>query len=199
MPDRGLAVLLLAAGASTRLGQAKQLLPWKNGNLLDHAIGTALLQSPDVFVVLGSQREIIKSRTDLSNVSPIDNEDWEKGMGHSIAIGMHHIISHTTPTAVLIMLVDQPLLESEHYGRLRTRFFAGDRQIVATNYGSNPGVPAIFGPKMFDGLAALDGAMGARHFIRSQSAYTASLPPIGNATDIDTLDSYQELYTHYGT
>ena len=87
------AAIILAAGNSTRMTQIKQNLPWKGETLLTHVI-RQLKQSEasSVYVVLGAHKDEILSSNDLSNSSVIHNENWELGMGISLARAVDHIL-----------------------------------------------------------------------------------------------------------
>jgi len=115
------AVLILAAGASTRMGQPKQLLPWGKTTLLNHAINEAKKISEHVFVVLGANKELIESSLN-SQVEIIRNPNWENGMGTSITYGISILDKNEEFDSVLIMLADQPLLDSTYLNNLKKLF-----------------------------------------------------------------------------
>ena len=88
-----IAVLILAAGASTRMGTIKQLLPWAKTNLLGHAIEQAKNITEHVYVVLGANATVIKATLDKEIVT-ILNPDWQHGMGTSIVKGILEVNNH---------------------------------------------------------------------------------------------------------
>ena len=83
-------VLILAAGASTRLGHPKQLLDFNGLSLLEHSLKVALAsQAQHVLVVLGAHSEKIKNETDFSNAQVVINNEWKEGMASSIRCGIN--------------------------------------------------------------------------------------------------------------
>ncbi|MEX0362442.1 MAG: NTP transferase domain-containing protein, partial [Allomuricauda sp.] len=118
-----ISTIILAAGASTRMqGTVKQLLAWGKTTLLGNAIEQAKPVSSQVYVVLGANaRHISESMEIKANV--VHNPDWKTGMGSSIAFGINEVMkSDVIPQAVLIMLADQPLIDSSFLTELKTNF-----------------------------------------------------------------------------
>ena len=189
-----IAVLILAAGNSSRMGQAKQLLPWKGTSLLNHAIGLAKKVTNDVFVALGARKEAISSSL-KPKPKIIINENWEKGMGSTIAVGVSELKKKYAYDAILIMLSDQPLLGENHLEKLISTFVSSKKKIVATSYENKNGVPAIFHSALYDELIRLDADYGARKLMQKHSKDTVGVIPTGNPTDIDTLETYYKLIT----
>ncbi len=104
-------LLLLAAGASQRMGSPKHLLPWGNETLIEHQIKTLLETNNPLSVVLGAYSEEIISVIDKFPIEIYTNENWEKGMGTSISYGMKLLLEkYPNIDGVLITLIDQPLL-----------------------------------------------------------------------------------------
>ena len=90
--DFKIAVLVLAAGASRRMNGIKQILAFKDSTLLENALKTAKMSENDqVFCVLGANKEEILQKVDFQNVEIIKNEDWNDGLGKSIAVGVEAI------------------------------------------------------------------------------------------------------------
>ena len=103
-----LAILLLAAGASKRMGSPKQLLPWGETHLIEHQINSLRLLQLPLYVVLGANaEEISKVITHKKELCICENKDWSKGMGHSIAFGVSEILSQSPSVeGILIALVN---------------------------------------------------------------------------------------------
>ena len=139
--------LILAAGSSTRMGQPKQLLKWGDYTLLDHAIETVLeANTHEVILVLGSNFELINKTIKNHGVTILYNKNWTQGLGTSIACGAHYI-SNSIPNidGVLLVLADQPLIDSHYLKSMIKNFVPNNKQIMATLYNNGKqGVPVLF-------------------------------------------------------
>ncbi|MBO0323220.1 nucleotidyltransferase family protein [Muricauda sp. CAU 1633] len=188
-----IAVLILAAGASTRMeGGPKQLLAWGDTTLLGHAIEQAKQLTESVFVVLGAHTDKIKEIVP-KDVGIIHNTHWEKGMGSSISVGIKNILeNHSNLSGILIMLADQPFLDASYLSTIKAEFENGGHKIVATDYGKKLGVPALFHPSLFSELSKLNQDFGARHIIEKYSTDSMSVFPEGKQIDIDTKKEYNQ-------
>ncbi len=170
-------LVILAAGAASRMGKIKQLLPWENTTLLGHAIKQGLGSKVTLTsVVLGANHDQILSGEDFSEVEFFINAAWENGIGCSIAYGMRQLLESSKPDAVIVTLADQPLVSSEYIDRLIDKFYKSQKSIIATAYKGSPGVPALFAKKYFNDIMSLTGDTGAKKLM------------LRNKDDIDTLD-----------
>lgn len=192
--------ILLAAGASTRMGEIKQLLPWKNSTLLDYSIEQLIQSNLDhLVVVLGANEEVIRENANLQDTDVVINTDWEKGMSTSIATGLGHLLKKMPNIqSVLVALSDQPLLDSKYYNKLIERSLDLDNKIVCSAYSDQFGVPAIFDREYFDNLLNLDGHGGARALIRGGEVKIATVRAGDLAVDLDTKESYNRIYELHG-
>jgi molybdenum cofactor cytidylyltransferase len=192
-----IAILIPAAGASRRLGSPKQLLKWGDSTLLSHAIETAEeLGQKEIIVVLGAYFDKIKSEIDKRPVQILKNEDWKKGLGSSIALGVEYLRNNNnTYDAVLVLLPDQPLILPFYLKRMIEKFSVGENQIIATVYGSGKyGVPALFDKKYFDKLRSLTDDRGAHELIKRLTEFVTSVDINPLIADIDTEDDYNKIY-----
>jgi molybdenum cofactor cytidylyltransferase len=192
-----IAILILAAGDSTRMGTPKQLLKWKNTTLLGHAIETAKKSNASkTCVVIGANHNLISTKTNNYQVEVLVNESWEKGLGSSIAFGVNHLLkSDTNFDAVLIMLADQPLIDSIYLNSMINQFEVGKQQIVATSYNnSKQGVPVLFDAIYFEELSQLNDDKGAKRILQKYSEKVLTINADNMVSDIDTLEDYEKLY-----
>lgn len=167
------AVLLLAAGASRRLGQPKQLLDYRGETLLERAIRLANeAGASPVIAVLGAHVDRIRAAVRFDHALPIMNEYWEQGIASSIRAGLM-ALDAATPRAsgVLVMSCDQPRLTADHLRALIEIFTADSAPlIVASSYAGVHGVPAVFPRSAFPHLLALRGDKGARALLKQPPA-----------------------------
>lgn len=192
-----IAVLILAAGSASRMGKVKQLLPFDNSTFLEHAISQAIAsKGNDVFCVLGANSNEIKAHIGTERVVFIDNLNWNEGLSASIVAGITHISSlNTSCEALLIMLADQPFVDFNYLDALIETYQKNKECIVASNYGTKKGVPAIFPKNSFEFLSKLKGDKGAKVLLNSDVFKVASITPNDRNTlrDIDTPSDYNGL------
>ncbi len=175
------AALVLAAGASRRLGTPKQLLPFRGEALLRRAVQLALTAgAAPVFVVLNpAQAHIVTVLSGLP-VACVPNPDAPEGMGTSLCAGVKAVRAFYPRIDRLLMLVcDQPLLRPEH-----VRALLALPPPAAAAYNGKLGVPAVFAQSHFAALASLRGDQGARSLLATLSAASMLIPEA--AIDIDS-------------
>ena len=187
-------VILLAAGSSSRMGQAKQLLPWENTTLIQHQIEMMSPLANPLIVVLGSGAEEIKPVVADESVTVVINENWESGMGTSVAAGVKQLSQFPDAVGVLFALIDQPLVNTEHYFKLIHAFCPGEKQIVASQSSSGwLGVPALFDSCYFEELSQLNGKHGAKSIIKKYPNQVICIDAVERLEDIDTPEVYRKL------
>ena len=196
-----IAILLMAAGNSSRMNGIKQLLPWKKSTLLLHAIETIQeVQKEDCYVVLGANYSTIlkECNIDALPVTLIRNTHWEKGLGNSIACGVAHILQQNNEyEGVLVCLADQPLINSNYYKQLISVFKLKKHAMVATQYSKNAGVPAIFDKLRSQELLSLDADNGAKQLVMRYTSNINTLDAGNKIKDVDTPEEYKKLYQKY--
>jgi molybdenum cofactor cytidylyltransferase len=181
--------LILAAGASSRLGRPKQLLQKQGKILLALSIHTALAaELSAVYVVLGARQEQIKDQISHLPVKLIFNSEWEEGIGSSIRNSMIQIVDDGPYDCVVILLCDQLLITAAHVKNLIAVYKSSHKPIVATAYGEQTGVPALFDQSYFPMLLALKGDTGARKIISQHQHDVRTVQFEAAAVDIDTAE-----------
>ncbi|WP_188562724.1 nucleotidyltransferase family protein [Hymenobacter frigidus] len=192
-PSGAVALLLLAAGASTRMGRPKQLLPYHGRTLLRHAAETAVSAgcAPIVLVTGALHDELLAEIVGLPILAE-RNPDWETGMASSIRAGLAAVAA-AAPRAVLVMLTDQPLVTPELLQQLIVQQQATQAPIVAAAYGETLGVPAIFDKSLLPELLKLQGAQGAGRLIARLGAAVGQVAFPAGLLDVDTPAQYTAL------
>ena len=187
------ALLLLAAGASTRMGRPKQLLPYRGRTLLRHAAETAVASgcAPVVLVTGALHQELLAEVAGLP-IQAINNEKWESGMASSIQAGLA-AVAPAQPRAVLIMLTDQPLVTPGLLQQLVAQQQHTQAPIVAAAYGDTLGVPALFARALLPALLQLQGQQGAVRLIAGQGAAVGRVDFPAGLLDVDTPEQYAAL------
>jgi len=186
--NTGVAAIVLAAGASIRLGQPKQLLMHGGETLLERVIRLAdEAGAAPVIAVLGAHFESIRAAVTVNNAVFVLNENWELGIASSIQAGLN-AIDEVAPSASgsLILGCDQPQLTAAHLRALIEAFTAQTEPvIVASAYAGVRGIPAVFPRSAFPDLLALRGDKGARVLLVQPTCPLIELQFRGGEIDID--------------
>lgn len=159
---RKVAAVVLAAGASTRLGEPKQMVVLGGETLLERSVRVAREAgcSP-VVVVLGAGYAYVLDHSLLGDAEPVINEEWEKGMGSSIRLGVQTLETVAKGVeGVVLMTCDQPAVTAQHL-----RLIAAKDEIKASRYVGRNGIPAYFPAEYFGSLVTLRGDVGARELL----------------------------------
>lgn len=183
-------VLVLAAGASRRMGRAKQLLGWGQGCLLDQAVGLAGVLSPEVFVVAGARYPLIRYRSRASVSGWIYAQDWAEGLSASLKAGVGALSG--CHRGVFVMVADQPLLSVDGLRALSEAARNAPDEPVAASYGDRPGVPAYLPRWLWSQVMALEGDQGAGVILREVNARRIRIP--GVERDLDTPLDWRQLF-----
>ena len=188
-------MVILAAGASVRMGRPKQVLPYRGQTLIRWAVGTALASvCHPVVVVIGAHAELMKKELECLPVSIAENSEWNCGISSSIRLGVQTLAaSGREVDAAVIMLCDQPFVTVGVVNALvETRRMTG-KMIVASAYGEARGVPALFSKELFGEITALKGNEGAKQVIAKHADDVATVCFPEGAVDIDTPQEYETL------
>jgi molybdenum cofactor cytidylyltransferase len=181
--------IILAAGASRRLGQPKQLVRIGGETLLARTIRVVREAAANpMLVVVGANRESIAEAVGLSAVQVVANPDWEQGIASSIHAGIE-ALQRLEPKAdaAMILVCDQPRLTAGHLKQLIGRFEqAEEPPIAASRYAGIAGIPAIFPASQFANLLALNGDTGARFLLRNPECPMVAVDFKDGEADIDT-------------
>jgi molybdenum cofactor cytidylyltransferase len=187
------AAVVLAAGASSRFGAVKQLLPWQGGTLLSHVVDTARESLADpVVVVLGNRAEECRAALDSRPVEIVTNEDWAKGQSTSVKAGLAAVPD--TVCAALFALADQPMVTVHTINALITRYRLTLASVVWPEHAGERGNPVLFDRALFPELMRLSQDAGGRSVLKAHVADAERVPvdDAGILFDIDTPADYQK-------
>lgn len=185
------AIVILAAGAATRMGRPKQLLEVAGVPLVRRAAQTALDSKCGPVIVVSGAYPLEKALAGLA-VTIADNQHWEVGMGSSILRGLKELVGREV-AGVILSLADQPLLEPSTYQKYVARQKGSGLPIVASSYSGTLGVPMLVKNEYLDQLWTLPPAQGCKGFIERNGMVVATLDCPEAATDIDTPADYQQF------
>lgn len=188
-------ILILAAGASSRMGRPKQLLEFEGETLLTHVAKTAYNSklSPTI-VVLGANTELIKNSLNVPQLLIVTNKNWKEGMASSIVKGITFIKEkYPEVDGIIIAVGDQPhISESQLYQLLEVQNTTG-LPIAACSYAGVIGTPALFHQSVFTDLITLKGDIGAKKIIENRIQDVVTINFDQGIIDIDTEKEYQDL------
>lgn len=188
-------IVILAAGASTRMGTPKQLLCYQERSLLRHTVEVAIASvCKPIVVVLGAYAQLIKSDISQLPVQIVENLQWAEGMSSSVRVGIQALkTSHPEVKAVILTLCDQPFISTEIIDRLALTYHLTNQPIIACEYAETLGVPALFSDRLFSELMTLNGGEGAKQVIKKHFQEVLSISFPEGAIDIDTPKEYALL------
>lgn len=186
-------VLVLAAGASTRMGQAKQLVPIAGRPALQQVVANAIaVAGSAVTVVLGAHAAEVTRLLQHSAATVIVNRHWEEGIAASIRCGISSLSAGCD--AVLLLLGDQVAVSAPDLRRLIAAWNGADTVLAASVYSGQLGVPAIFPRWSFSELLQLRGDQGAKAIINRYHSRLAHVPMPNAAFDLDTPEDVAVLH-----
>ena len=188
MENEKTAIVILAAGPSSRLGEPKQLVIFKGETLLRRLAQNAVLASKNVFVVLGAHENLIAPTLENLPVQIIKNPRWATGMASSIATGLAAAMAQVADLeGVIFSVCDQPRLSAAVFQKIISQKNLSKKGIVACGYGGSAGVPVLFSKKYFPKLLLLEGEKGAKNLIRENPGDLDLVDFPGGDWDIDEL------------
>ena len=182
--------MVLAAGASRRLGTAKQMVEIGGETLLARAVRVANEAGlGPIFVVVSAGQNAAFNVQKLVGCVVLVNEKSEEGMASSIRLGVV-AAAEASLDRVLVLACDQPAVSAVHLRRL----MAGGDEVVASEYAGRRGVPAYFPASVFGELMELRGDVGARELLKG----ARGVELVGGELDVDTVEELErarELYS----
>jgi len=186
------AAIILAAGASERLGRPKALLDWHGKPIIAHIVDV-VLASParPVVVVLGAHAEQVRPALGSRPVQMVINPDWREGMSTSVRAGLAHLSADVA--AALFVLGDQPNVTPGLLATLVAHFRETGAPILVPRYRDRPGNPALFAREMFAELAQVTGDRGGRPLLDKYASRVVAVQVDDPSMleDIDTLEDYR--------
>jgi len=190
--SESVAGIILAAGASQRMGQPKPLLLWRGEPFICHVARTALDAGlAPVVIVTGARAEEVRAALADLPVEIVYNPNWAEGQSTSVRTGLQALPPETD--AAIFLLADQPRIPVELVRALVARHAQTQPPIVAPMIEGKRGNPVLFDRSTFPDLMSLQGDAGGRLiFSRYPAAYVPWHDP-SLLLDVDTLEDYEQL------
>ena len=196
------AIIILAAGASSRMGAPKQLLLVDGKTLIKRICDTAM-DTPchPIVTVLGANRNLIRKETERMPITVIDNPQWENGMSSSIKMGLAGAyMTEKAIEAAIFLTVDMPYVSVELINKMIEKAESDEKiEIVACKYNSQMGIPVLFKRSLFTDLLELTGDEGAKKVVIKNKDKTAFIDFPEGKLDLDTIDEYRNFVSNYNS
>lgn len=195
-----LSAIVLAAGASVRMGRPKQLLTLRGRCLLQHALDTVgASRLNELVLVLGCRADEIRAAVRLPAglaARVVVNPDYAQGQSSSLRTGLD--AADPRSVAAAILLGDQPQIAAALIDRMAEAFLAATTPIVRPVYsgvaGCVPGHPVFLAREIWPAVGCLVGDAGARALIATHPEWLTDVSVDGDApADIDTVDDYERV------
>jgi len=196
------AIIILAAGASSRMGAPKQLLLVDGKTLIKRTCDTAM-DTPchPIVLVLGANRNLIRKETERMPITVIDNPQWENGMSSSIKMGLAGAyMTEKAIEAVVFLTVDMPYVSTELINKMIEKAKSDEKiEIVACKYENQMGIPVLFKRSLFTNLLELSGDEGAKKVVVKNKDKVAFIDFPQGKLDLDTAEEYRNFVSKYNS
>lgn len=190
--------LILSAGASSRMGRDKALLPWGNSTFLSAAIRALQPATDLVIVVAGTNAETLRPIVDVHAAFLVVNPDPQQGQFSSLQVGLQEVLNRGRDAA-MITLVDRPAAQVETVQQIRAAFIASDDKTwaVVPEYGGKHGHPYAIGREMIEAFLRAPVTSSAREVEHARQERISYLPvndPLV-ALNINTPEEFEQIRT----
>ena len=153
--------IVLAAGASRRMGRFKLLLPWRGGPVLDHVLRAVRASALDPrILVLGHEAAAIRGALDLADFAVLENPEYPAGQSTSMRVGL--LAAPIPCTGYLFLLGDQPEITPAFIDDLIARHARAPEKILVPTVGGRRSSPVLFPGALREELLAVTGDQGGR-------------------------------------
>lgn len=186
-------IIILAAGNSTRMGEPKQLMKYKNKTFLQHIIDEAKgAHLNPVICVTGYQSDLITNSISVMGTLIVYNVRWSEGMGSGISTGIKQLLLSDVDS-VILAVSDQPHVSSELFRTMIGWKDESGKGIVACTYAGTLGTPVLFTKNYFNRLQLLNGNQGAKNIVKLNLPDVCPVEFEKGSVDIDTKQDYEKL------
>lgn len=195
-----IAGIILAAGASKRMGAVKLLLPFGRSPLLERVLDNARRSMLEpIIVVLGHEAETIRQRINFKRAQIRLNPEYHTGLSSSLRVGIQSLPKETD--GAMFLLGDQPLVSSKTINCLFEVFHQHASRLIIPTYQGKRGNPVVVPRSIFNAVQQITGDTGARvlfHRLKEQIREVEVSDP-GIHLDVDTLEDYRALLSLLST
>ncbi|MFC2186135.1 NTP transferase domain-containing protein [Fulvivirgaceae bacterium LMO-SS25] len=187
------AIAILAAGESKRMGSPKAFLQIEGETLLDRTIATAKsTNAQNIFLITGAYHNEMLQVANMAGIKVLFNEDWQEGMSSSLRRAIEAVGDLSNLKGLLVLLIDQPYVDRELLKLLISKFEENPEKPVTSFYKNVNGVPAIFPRVLWNDLLEISGDKGARQLLQKRED-VISIPFPKGAIDLDFPEDFEQI------
>jgi molybdenum cofactor cytidylyltransferase len=188
--------VILSAGASSRMGRDKALLPWRDGTFLSAAIRALQPATDLVIVVAGANAANLQRIVDAHAAFLVVNPDPERGQFSSLQIGLQEVLNRGRDAAI-VTLVDRPAADVATVQQIRSAFMQSDEKVLAAvpDFQGKHGHPYVIGREMIEAFLRAPAQSSARDVEHANQAHIRYVPvndPLVTA-NVDTPEEFEKL------
>lgn len=188
--------VILAAGASSRMGRDKALLPWQGGTFLSAAIRALQPMTDFVLVVAGANARDLEPIVNAHAAFLVVNPDPQQGQFSSLRVGLQEVLNRGRDAAIFT-LVDRPPSAAATIEQLKQAFLTADRRLwaVVPDYNGKHGHPIVIGREMITAFLDAPASRTAReveHSLPEHIQYVTVQDPLV-AANVDTPEDFARL------
>ena len=197
MPLEPVAIVILAAGESQRMGRPKQVLPFRGRTLLGCAVETAMASKcRPIVVVTGAHGDLVRPELQSLPVLVAHNPGWAEGLSSSLRVAIDTLtqLAECRLAGAVITLADQPLVTASDIDEIVDVHRRRRKDIVASEYADTQGVPMFISRRLFADIRRLTGKEGAKRLISDHLECVEAVPLASAAFDIDSPADYERLW-----
>ncbi|MEM7128310.1 MAG: nucleotidyltransferase family protein [Chloroflexota bacterium] len=196
-------VVVLAAGQSSRMGRAKQLVPVLGVPMVNRAVETALESGAHrILLITGAYADQVEQTLEGAKLSPnprltvVHNPAWKEGQSSSMRSAIRWIMDEANMdeswrlfSPIIFMPVDQPYLRSTVLRRLFRQWRDGAQLVAPAVYGNARGAPALFDSAFWPEMLQVHGDVGGKIILRqNQDKLVTISVPLEQLMDMDSPD-----------
>lgn len=185
--SKSYAILILAAGKSSRMGACKLEISYDGKTILEHTMNAACNSKADqIVVVSGAFPKVVEAAAINYNLDVVHNDLFESGMASSIQVGLNYILKNYKVDGIIISVADQYYLKSKIFNDLMEKHGQEANKIIVSTYKDTMGVPCLFPRTRLHLLDELTGDYGAKKIFKDHLNLLCEIPFPEGWFDLDS-------------
>jgi len=189
-----ISAIVLAAGASRRMGEFKQLLRFQDKSFVEHCVDNLLASRVDEVIIVTGHRDLeVRRAVGDRPVRFAHNADYQSGMTSSIKCGVRVLSAGTR--ACILALVDQPQIGADLINLLIDIYEKAPALIVMPSYEGRNGHPILIDSSLNEEILTMDPEQGLRQVVRAHLGQVSRVEVSSRAVleDCDFPEDYQRM------